>query len=261
MRAVPRLLPAECCRIAGALLILSALPLILTGCAGMPAAAAPDYAAVVAAPDRSAADRETDKRRHPERLLAYAGVRPGMRVLDVNSGAGYNTELLARVVGPQGVVYAQDSQGVIDKIVRGRFDARMKTAPVKNVVRVVRDYEDPAPPDVRNLDLVTFFFFYHDTVNLGVDHAKMNRAIYQALKPGGLLVIADHSAKPGDGTSVTRTFHRIDENVVRREVEAAGFQLVGEGGFLRHPEDPRDAPVFKAKIPVDEFVLKFRKPG
>lgn len=260
MRVVPRSLPAECRRVAGALVFLSILPVVLTGCAGTPTAGAPDYAAIVAAPDRSAADRETDKRRRPELLLAYAGVRPGMHVLDVNSGAGYNTELLARVVGPGGVVYAQDSQGIIEKIVKGRFDARMKTAPIRNVVRVVRDYEDPAPPDVRDLDLVTFFFFYHDTNNLGVDRAKMNRAIYQALKPGGLLVIADHSAKPGDGTNVTRTFHRIDEDVIRREVQAAGFHLVGEGGFLRHPEDPRDAPVFKATIPVDEFVLKFRKP-
>jgi len=116
------------------------------------------------------------------------------------------------------------------------------------------------PPDVRNLDLITFFFFYHDTANLGVDRARMDRALYNALKPGGILVIADHSARPGDGTNVTRTFHRIEESVVRREVEAAGFQFVGEGRFLRHPEDPRDARVFGAKIPVDEFVLKFRKP-
>jgi predicted methyltransferase len=240
---------------------LVALQAVLTGCAGMPGAAPPDYAAVVAAPDRSSADRETDKRRRPELLLAFTGVRPGMRVLDVNSGAGYTTELLARVLGPGGVVYAQDSQGIIDKIVRDRFDTRMKNAPVKNVVRVVREYEDPAPPDARNLDLVTFFFFYHDTVNLGVDRAKMNRALYNALKPGGILVVADHSARPGDGTGVTRTFHRIEESALRREIEAAGFQLIDEGRFLRHAEDPRDAPVFKSKVPVDEFVLKFRKPG
>jgi len=74
-------------------------------------------------------------------------------------------------------------------------------------------------------------------------------------------VIADHSARPGGGTSVGKTFHRIEESVLRREVEAAGFKLVAEGDFLRHPEDPRDAPVFRPQVPVDEFVLKFQKPN
>jgi predicted methyltransferase len=74
-------------------------------------------------------------------------------------------------------------------------------------------------------------------------------------------VIADHSARAGDGTSVGKTFHRIEESTLRKEVEAAGFKLVAEGNFLRNPEDPRDAPVFRPKVPVDEFVLKFQKPS
>jgi predicted methyltransferase len=132
---------------------------------------------------------------------------------------------------------------------------------MKNVVRDVRPYDDPAPPGVSGLDLITFFFWYHDTTYMPeVDRAKMDKALFAALKPGGYLVIADHSAKPGEGTSVGKTFHRIEEATLTKEVEAAGFKLVDHGDFLRHPEDPRDAPVFRPKVPVDEFVLKFQKP-
>jgi len=116
------------------------------------------------------------------------------------------------------------------------------------------------PPDVRDLDLITFFFFYHDTTYMPVDREKMNRALFAALRPGGVLVIADHSAKAGEGTSVGKSLHRIEEGTLVREIEAAGFRLVERGEFLRHPEDPRDTPVFRPKIPVDEFVLKFGKP-
>jgi predicted methyltransferase len=88
----------------------------------------------------------------------------------------------------------------------------------------------------------------------------MNRAVFNALKPGGFYVVADHSGRPGTGTSETKSLHRIEESVVRREVEAAGFKLVDEGQFLRNPKDPRDVPVAKSQVPNDEFVLKFRKP-
>jgi predicted methyltransferase len=74
-------------------------------------------------------------------------------------------------------------------------------------------------------------------------------------------VIADHSARPGDGITVGKTFHRIEEGVLRREVEAAGFKLVADADFLRHPEDPRDFSVNRPTGPVDEFVLKFQKPN
>jgi len=84
--------------------------------------------------------------------------------------------------------------------------------------------------------------------------------MFAALKPGGFLVIADHSAKPGDGTKVAKTLHRIEESTLRQEIEAAGFKLVGTADFLKHPDDPRDVPVFHPAVPVDEFVLKYQKP-
>jgi predicted methyltransferase len=220
----------------------------------------PDYRALVASPDRSEADRQTDPRRKPEQLLAFAGVRRGMKVLDMGAGAGYSTELLARAVGPGGTVYAQDSPTGSARA-RERFDERAKGPAMRNVVRVLREYDDPVPPSVHDLDLVTFLFAYHDTAFMPVDRARMNRALFDALKPGGVLVISDHSAKPGAGTSVVKTLHRIEESTLRREVEAAGFRLIAQGNFLRNPGDARDAIVFRPEVPVDEFVLKFEKPA
>jgi predicted methyltransferase len=231
----------------------------LASCAGMGKNENVDYRAVVAGPDRSEADRQTDQRRSPALLLAFTGVRPGMRVLDMGAGGGYSTELLARAVGSGGTVYAHDSQAVSPRA-KERFDERAKTLAMRNVVRVLRDYDDPVPPGVRDLDLITFFFAYHDTAFMSVDRAKMNRALFEALKPGGMLVIADHSAQAGAGISVANSLHRIEETTVRREIEAAGFRLAAEADFLRHREDPRDAIVFRPKVPVDEFVLKFVRP-
>jgi predicted methyltransferase len=229
---------------------------LLGGCSGMIAG---DYRAIVANPDRSEADRQTDQRRNPELLLAFAGVRPGMRVLDMGAGGGYSTELLARAVGSGGTVYAQDAREVSPRA-KERFDERAKTPAMRNVVRVLRDYDDPVPLGVRDLDLITFFFAYHDTAFMSVDRAKMNRGLFEALKPGGVLVIADHSAQAGAGVGVAKSLHRIEEATLRREVEAAGFRFVAEAEFLRHPEDLRDSIVFRPKVPVDEFVLKFVRP-
>ena len=88
----------------------------------------------------------------------------------------------------------------------------------------------------------------------------MNRALFAALKRGGHYVIADHSGRPGTGISESKSLHRVEEALVRKEVEAAGFKLVGQGDFLRNPNDPRDKSVFKPAQPNDEFVLKFIKP-
>jgi len=217
------------------------------------------YAAVVAAADRTDADRQTDQRRDPVKLLAFAAPRPGMKVLDMGAGGGYSTELMARAVAPGGVVYGQNPAGIGERT-KERFEARLKTPAGQNIVSVARPFDDPVPPDVRDLDLITFLFFYHDTTYMSVDRAEMNRRLHAVLKPGGALVIADHSAKPGDGTSVGKSLHRIEETALRREIEAAGFKLVAQGDFWRHPEDTRDFSIQPPSgKPVDEFVLKFQK--
>jgi len=231
---------------------------VLSACAGLEPL--PDYRNIVVSSDRSDADRVLDQRRNPEKLLEFYGVRAGMRVLDISTGRGYNTELLARAVGPTGRVYAQTSPSLSFPASKTAFEERMKTPAMRNVVPVTREFEDPAPPEARNLDLVTFNFNYHDTVWLGTDRARMNRAVFEALKPGGVFIVADHSARPGAGVSVAKSLHRIEETIVRQEVLAAGFRLAEVGDFLRNPNDPREASVFKNSVPNDEFVLKFVKP-
>jgi predicted methyltransferase len=243
----------------------NAIPLVLAAVVALATAApaqslAQDYAAIIAAPDRSDADRQTDQRRDPVKLLAFTGVSAGMHVLDMGAGGGYSTELMARAVGEGGKVYGQDSADASARA-KERFEARMTTDAMRNVVVLARPFDDPLPAEVGDLDLITFFFFYHDTTYMPVDRAAMNKKLFAALKPGSFLVIADHSAKAGAGTSVGKTLHRIEESVLQSEIEAAGFKLVASADFLRHPEDPRDEPIFRPKVPVDEFVLKFQKPN
>jgi len=238
-------------------------------------------AQIIASPDRSAADRTNDIRRKPEAMLAFIGVRPGMTALDVSAGGGYTTELIARAVGPGGKVYGQsqppDPNRAKPAAAEGgeavpaaaaprltsaqRLAERAKNPAAGNFVAVVRPFEDPAPPEVSGaLDLVTFMFNYHDLGYLNVDRARMNRAIFAALKPGGIYIVADHSGRPGTGISESGTLHRVEDAFVRREIEAAGFRLAEEGNFLRNPNDPRDRNTPEPPMPKDEFVLKFIKP-
>ena len=243
--------------------LLFAIVAALAGCAGLGPHAwyvTPEIRAVVASPDRSDADRKTDERRKPEMLLAFAGVKPGMRVLEVGAGAGYSAELLARSVGPQGTVYAQNSREAVERFIKTRFDERAAKPVMGNVVKLIRDFDDPVPGDVRNLDLVTMLFEYHDTPAMGIDREKMNRNIFAALKPGGFFVVADHSAKSGAGASAGKTLHRIEEALLRQEVEAAGFKFADAADFLRNPDDPREATSSRASFRVDAFVLKFVRP-
>jgi predicted methyltransferase len=217
-------------------------------------ALAQDYAAVLAAPDRSDADRTNDLKRKALDLLTFSGPKTGWRVLDMGAGAGYSTELMARAVGPTGKVWGQSDKA------SERFAARLMTPGMANVQAVLAPFDAPAPAGVTNLDLVTFFFAYHDTTFMEVDRAKMNKAIFDALKPGGFLVIADHSARPGEGATVGKTTHRIEESTLVAEVTAAGFRHVATGDFLRNPEDPRTVSVNRSGIKNDEFVVRFQKP-
>jgi predicted methyltransferase len=238
--------------------------LTLSGIAATPTAiaqhSAPGYSAIVAAPDRSDADRKLDTNRAPARWLAFIGAKPGMKILDIFAVYGWKAELLARAVAPDGKVYAQNSEAVFARV-KERLDARLKTPAGANIVSVVRPFEDPAPPGMHDFDLVTFFYAYHDVTYLGVDRAKMIKALYDALKPGGELVVGDYSAKPGAGTSVVKTLHRSDEALVRSEIETAGFKLIDQGDFLRVSTDTRDVHSHSSAQPVDIYMLKFRKPG
>lgn len=258
---------------------------------GMPTApsapplTAAGIATLLASPDRSAADRLTDERRKPQQTLEFIGVHPGIVALDLSAGGGYTTELVARAVGLEGRVYAQTAPRTarpppaqtesgampVAPPMVSQADAMMPPAAltaraarlqVGHIVPVVRPFEQPVPPEVANggLDLVTLMFNYHDLGHMGVDRDRMNRAVFAALKPGGIWVIADHSGRPGTGISESGTLHRIEQSFLQAEVERAGFKLVQEGNFLRNPADPRDRNVPQPLQPKDEFVLKFVKP-
>jgi predicted methyltransferase len=222
-------------------------------------AIAQDYGAILAAPDRSEADRNTDKARKSDLFLPFIAVKSGMKVLDVASGGGYTTELLARAVGPSGKVYAQDAPTASERA-RNAYDARVKTPAMAGVERVLRPYDDPIPPGVRDLDMITLYYNYHDFTFMPVDRAAMNKKLFDALKPGGTLIVADHSAAAGAGTSVAQTLHRVEESALQKEVEAAGFKLAASGDFLRNPDDKRDARVFGLNPPADSFIHKYEKP-
>ncbi len=223
------------------------------------AQATPDYAALIAAPDRSEADREADKRRDPLPLLKFVGPAPGMKVLDMGAGGGYSTELMARAVAPNGKVYGQFPADGFQKAI-DNFNARLKTPAMSDAAADFRPFDDPIPPDVSNLDLITFLFYYHDTTYMNVDRAQMDRKMFAALKPGGTLVLADHAAAAGADISVGKSLHRIDEAIVRKELEAAGFKFVAAGDFWRVPGDTRDFSSNRPPSPVDSFVLKYQKP-
>jgi predicted methyltransferase len=212
------------------------------------------YKQAIASPIRTDDDRGADAKRKPLEFLQFTNVRPGMRVLDIAAGGGYTTQLLALAVGKNGTVWAQGTQS------RQALEQRLASHPQANIVPVIRPFEDPVPDDAAKLDLITIIMNYHDIAYMPVDRAKMNRRLFNALKPGGHLVVMDHSAKTGSGISAAKTLHRIDEKVVADEFRQAGFRLEKSSDFLKNPDDPRDQAFFDMKIPTDKFALRFVKP-
>jgi predicted methyltransferase len=227
--------------------------------------AVPRARAIVDAPDRTPEDRELDVGRRPQALLTFLEVAPGMKVAELVAGAGYTAELLSRAVAPDGTVYGENPKLILAGSEKA-WAARLSSAAAKNIVRVDRELDDPFPPGVTGLDLVVINLVYHDTVWLGVDREKMNRAVFAALKPGGRYAVIDHSARPGSGLADVKTLHRIDEAIVKDEVEHAGFRLLTEDSFLRNPSDTRDwndSPQFAGlrRGTSDRFALIFVKPS
>jgi predicted methyltransferase len=244
LRAIPALF-ASC--VLGSVLLASAAPAYA---AGQDAG----WQAAIASPLRLDDDRKNDAKRKPAEFLNFAGVRPGMKVFDISTGGGATAALLAAAVGKDGDVWAQNAKP------NPKLEARLKAGAPANLHAVVADFLDPVPKDTPPLDLIVINLNYHDIVNGSTDRAIMSKRLFEALKPGGHLVVIDNAAKKGSGLSATKTLHRIDEDTVVEEVTRAGFAVDARGDFLRAPSDPREQPFFKMDgAPDDKFALRFVK--
>ncbi len=219
----------------------------------------------VDAADRSAEDKALDAGRKPVELLTLLGVAEGQKVAELFAGGGYTVELLARVVGPTGTVYGQNTKKILEMFAEKPWAARLAHLASPTIVRVDRELAEPLPPEATNLDLVVMHLVYHDAVAMGVDRAAMNLAIWKALKDGGHFAIIDHSAKDGSGPNNAADLHRIEAAFVQSEVEQTGFILETKSDLFAHAEDTRDwstSPMAAAdkRGTSDRFVLYFKKP-
>lgn len=254
------------------LLTMAAVVLAALGPAGIAAAesAAPDpIAAALESPDRPEADRAQDERRHAREFLEFAGIEPGMRVLDAFAASGYYTELLSRIVGPGGAVIAYNNPAYAQFAAKG-IEARYAGGRLPNVQQVTEEVDQLALPP-GSLDAVIFVMSFHDMYWRPADGSwartdpmQMLRKLHAALKVGGVVIVQDHVAAPGGDTAeVVDKLHRIDPEVVRRDFKAAGFALEAESPMLAHPDDDHTKGVFDPAIRgrTDQFVFKFRRPG
>ena len=245
-----------------ALLLAAAL-----GLAG-PATAADVYDAAVAHAGRSSDDTQRDVTDRPAGVLRLSGIRPGMQVADFFAADGYYSELLSYVVGPKGHVLLINN-APYDKFANNAWKERIEKHHLKNVEhRTV----DPAGMGLRDgsLDAVFMIKVYHDLYWVApkdgwpkIDVPSVLDQLARALKPGGVLVIVDHSAKPGSGSAVAGTLHRIDEEFMRKDFEAHGFTFVRKSDDLRRPDDKLDQISYKEPMlgKTDRFVYVFRKAG
>lgn len=230
-----------------------------SGGGGAPSAA---ITAAVADSGRPDADKQRDANRKPAESVAFAGIKTGDKVVDLLPGGGYFTRVFSKTVGDTGVVYA------VPPGPRPGAPAPTGPSPIETIASTysnVRVVSTPlntlALPE--KADVIWTSLNYHDIHNQPNDaYVAFNKAVFNALKPGGTFIVIDHAAAPGAGATVTSTFHRIDPETVKQEVTAAGFKLVASGDFLRNPDDSHTAPVRDDTVRghTDQFILKFVKP-
>jgi len=219
-------------------------------------------ARAVAAPERPEADRKRDADRHPGEVLAFFGIEPGMRVADLMAGTGYYTEILSRAVGPAGKVYAQNNHFVLERFADGPLTERLARPGLDNVIRLDRELESPGLPE--GLDAAIMIRFYHDMYWQETNRRAFNQAVFKALKPGAVFGIVDHQAPAGSGFEHVRDLHRVEADLVMKEVLASGFLFDAASNVLANPNDTRDWSIFDddavRRDKTDRFVFRFRKP-
>jgi predicted methyltransferase len=206
-------------------------------------------------PGRPEADRVRDADRKPREVIALTGMDVGDTVAEILPGGGYFTRIFSKLVGPQGVVYAWVPDAFAAPVRALAADANYANIKVANL--------DPATPLPEPVGLVWTSLNYHDLHNRpNADLAAENRMIWNALKPGGLYVVIDHAAQKGSGVRDTSTLHRIDPDLVLKEVTAAGFRFIMQSDLLRHADDDHTRP--SREVPrgkTDQFIFLFQKPG
>jgi len=212
------------------------------------------HAQTINHPIRLAADLKADESRKPAQFLSFAKVKPGDQVLDLASGGGYTSQLIALAVQPGGKVWAQ-----IDKP-SAALASRLSQNPQPYLQSFIKGFENPIPENALPLDLVTIVLSYHDVAFLPLDRHLMNQSVFKALKSGGHYVVIDHAAKNGTALRDIKTMHRIDQSVVIQDILAAGFLLEAESGEWRNPNDPREEMFSKMSQRDDRFALRFVKP-
>jgi predicted methyltransferase len=245
--------------------LLAALAFSITGAQAVSGIPKP-IAAAVADPARPDADRQRDENRKPGESVAFAGLKPGQKVADLIPGSGYFTRIFSVVVGPKGHVFAvapaprpDAPAGAPDRAAAVKAIAADPHYSNVSVVQV--PFATLTLPE--QVDLVWTSLNYHDLHNIpNVDVGAIDKAIFAALKPGGVYLVLDHAAEKGSGFRDTSTLHRVDPEAVKKEVVAAGFKFEGQSEILRNPNDPHTAKVFDASVQgkTDQFILKFRKP-
>ena len=259
-------------------IIVLGLLLVMTGRTAGAASLAPDsprvgtneaVANAIAHPDRPSQDREQDSHRKPAEILDFVGVGRDMHVMDVFSAGGYYTELLARVVGPEGRVIAYNNPPYARFAEKG-IAARYAGDRLPNVRQVTSTIED-LDLEPASLDAAIFIMSYHDLYWRPADGswpptdpALLLGKLHAALKPGGVIVVQDHVATAGGDTAeVVDKLHRIDPAVVKADFAKAGFTLDGESDVLAHPDDAHTIMVFDEAIrgKTDQFLFRFRKPA
>ena len=248
--------------------IAAAISCLLLAAPTVPAAEVPDYIAkAVAAPERSAKDRERDARDKPAELLAFAGLKPGMKVVDLFGGGGYWSEILARAVGPGGSVTLVNNPGMFN-FAKDDLKTRFGEGRLKEVKRrVVESCNLDLGRD--QYDLITIYLSYHDIYWVDeegygwakIDADRFLTQVHDALKPGGHLLLVDHAAKQGTGSSAAQDLHRIDEAFTKKDVTSHGFLVEKSWHGLRNSADDHSKNVFDESIrgKTDRFTHLYRK--
>lgn len=221
----------------------------------------------IAHAERSDADRKADLYRKPEAMLEFFQLQPGQIVLDVFAGGGYFSELLARTVGPQGRVDAFNNQAWL-AYVGEQLTLRLANNRLPNVQRLDVEADalqlSPAQYDVVFASMAFHDAYYADPAQgwPSMDRALLYSKLFQALKPGGILAVIDHSAAAGRGAQDAKALHRIEERLLRHELEQAGFRFEASNDLLRNPQDDRSLSSFDPRIrfQTDRFVLRFKRP-